>query len=59
MVFNKIKQSEDFIKDATHCAWLVGYLKKNIDANDLQNVNPISYTSPSAAANIPAAGEYD
>ena len=59
MVFNKIKQSEDFIKDASHCAWLVGYVKKNIDASDLTNVNPINYTSPSAAANIPAAGEYE
>ena len=58
MAFNKIKQSEDFIKDDSRCAWLVGYVKKNIDATDLNNVNPISYTSPSASANIPAAGSY-
>ena len=59
MRFNQIKQSEDFIKDNTHCAWLVGYVKKNIDASDLNTVNPINYTAPSASASIPAAGEYD
>ena len=59
MRFNQIKQSEDFIKDSSRCAWLVGYVKKDIDASDLTNVNPISYTSPGASANIPAAGSYD
>ena len=59
MKFNQIKQSEAFIKDNSHCAWLVGYVKKNIDASDLTNVNPISYTSQSAAASIPSSGEYD
>ena len=59
MVFNQIKKSEDFIKDNSKCAWLVGYVKKNIDANDLQNVNPINYTAPSASANIPDAEDFD
>lgn len=59
MVFNQIKQSEDFIKDDTKCAWLVGYIKKNIDATDLQSVNPITYTTPSASANLPAAGSFE
>ena len=59
MKFNQIKQSEDFIKDSTHCAWLVGYLKKNIAAGDLSAVNPITYTAPGATASIPSAGEYD
>ena len=52
MRFNQIKQSEDFIKDDSHCAWLVGYVKKNIDSSDLTNVNPINYTTPGASANI-------
>lgn len=59
MSFNQIKQEEKFIKDNSHCAWLVGYVKKDIAANDLTQVNPITYTSPDAASNIPAAGEYD
>ena len=59
MVFNQIKQSEDFIKDKSKCAWLVGYLKKGIDATDLQSVNPITYTDADDIANIPAAGSYD
>lgn len=58
MKFNQIKQSETFIKDDSHCAWLVGYVKKNIDANDLTNVNPINYNTPDAASNIPAAGSF-
>ena len=58
MKFNQIKQSETFIKDDSHCAWLVGYVKKNIDASDLTNVNPINYNTPDAASNIPAAGSF-
>lgn len=30
MRFNEIKQGEDMLKDETMCAWLVGYLKKDI-----------------------------
>lgn len=59
MKFNQIKQSEQLLKDDTHCAWLVGYVKKNIDATDLQYVNPIRYTSPDATADIPSAGIYE
>ena len=58
MKFNQIKNSEEFIKDKTKCAWLIGYVKKNIDSNDLQNINPINYTSPTASANIPDAEDY-
>ena len=58
MRFNQIKQNEQFIKDNTKCAWLVGYVKKNIDANDLQNVNPINYTAPSASSDIPDAEDF-
>lgn len=59
MKFNQIKQSEKFIKDDSHCAWLVGYVKKNIDNNDLTNVNPIVYTVPRADNNTPSASIYD
>ena len=59
MVFNQIKQSEDFIKDDSKCAWLVGYIKKGIDATDLQSVNPITYTDSIYTANIPDAGSYE
>lgn len=59
MSFNQIKQSEDYIKDNSRCAWLVGYLKKDIDATDLSQINPITYTEPSAGSNIPAAGDFD
>ena len=31
MIFNQIKKSEFALKDETNCAWLVGYLKKDID----------------------------
>lgn len=46
MSFNQIKQSEKLLKDSSGCAWLTGYIKKNISTNDLTNVNPINYTSP-------------
>lgn len=41
--YNQIKVNETQIKDKSDCAWLVGYLKKNITATDLQNINPINY----------------
>ena len=59
MKFNQIKQSENFIKDDSHCAWLVGYVKKNIDNSDLSTVNPIVYTTPGDSTSIPAAGSFD
>lgn len=58
MSFNQIKQSEDYIKDDSKCAWLVGYVKKDIDSNDLQNVNPINYTTVSATASIIDAEDF-
>ena len=42
--YNQIKVNETQIKDETGCAWLVGYLKKNITATDLQNINPLVFT---------------
>ena len=58
MVFNKIKNSEDYIKDTSKCAWLVGYVKKDIDNNDLSNVNPINYTAPDVTEGIPDADDF-
>lgn len=46
--YNQIKINETQIKDETGCAWLVGYLKKNITATDLQNINPIVFTPADA-----------
>ena len=58
MSFNQIKKGETYIKDSTHCAWLVGYLKKNLDSTKLTNVNPITYTIPSPSGNIPSASSF-
>ena len=35
MQFNQIKYGEELLKDKTHCAWLVGYLKKNIQSQSV------------------------
>lgn len=35
MSFNQVKQEEKFIKDETKNAWIVGYLAKNTDGNDV------------------------
>lgn len=35
MLFNQIKQSEDQLKDASGCAWLVGYIAKNASATNV------------------------
>ncbi|MBO7079088.1 MAG: hypothetical protein J6W64_04700 [Bacilli bacterium] len=45
MIFNEIKKQENTIKDETKCAWLVGYLKKNIDSV------PITYNSTEISDN--------
>ena len=42
MKFNEIKKDELLIKDNTKCAWLVGYVKKDID----QAVQGITYVDP-------------
>lgn len=44
--FNEIKKGELLVKDATKCAWLVGYVKKDID----QPVQGITYTDPAELA---------
>lgn len=43
MSFNEIKKDELLIKDNTKCAWLVGYVKKDID----QAIQGITYVDPS------------
>lgn len=35
MLFNQIKQSEEQLKDASGCAWLVGYIAKNANATNV------------------------
>ena len=42
MKFNEIKKDELLLKDETKCAWLVGYVKNDID----QDVTGITYTDP-------------
>ena len=45
MKFNEIKKNEILLKDKTKCAWLVGYIKKDITNSD-SNFLQVSYTSP-------------
>ena len=35
MLFNQIKESEDQLRDASGCAWLVGYIAKNANASNV------------------------
>ena len=51
MSFNQQKQGETLLRDNTNCAWLVGYLKKDIDT-----AQSVSYTFPE---DIPEALELD
>ena len=51
--FNEIKKDELLVKDATKCAWLVGYVKKDID----QAVQGITYTDPNDLGAIVKAAE--
>lgn len=51
MQFNQQKQGEELLRDDTNCAWLVGYLKKDIDT-----AQSVSYTFPS---DVPEAVELD
>ena len=46
MSFNQQKQSEQLLRDNTNCAWLVGYLKK-----DISQAETITYTFPSDVIN--------
>lgn len=45
MKFNEIKKNEILLKDKTKCAWLVGYIKKDITNSD-DNFLHVSYNSP-------------
>lgn len=51
--FNEIKKGELLVKDATKCAWLVGYVKKDID----QPVQGITYTDPDDAGAVVKSAE--
>lgn len=42
---NQIKTSELALRDKTDCAWLVGYLKKNLGSAELDSINPITYAT--------------
>ena len=53
MAFNQIKSDEKFIKDGSNCAWIVGYLHKNLGGTQLTNVNPVTYTKPTPTGDIP------
>lgn len=59
MSFNQTKKSEKYIQDETHCAWLVGYIHKDLDASDLSSVNPVTYTKPNPSGGIPDATTFD
>ena len=45
---NQQKQSEKLLRDATNCAWLVGYLKK-----DMSQAESFTYTFPAAVPDLP------
>lgn len=51
MQFIQRKQGETLLRDNTNCAWLVGYLKKDIDT-----AQSVSYTFPGT---VPEALELD
>ena len=42
-VLNQIKKDELALRDKTGCAWLVGYLKKDLGGTELDSINPIRY----------------
>lgn len=58
-VYNQIKVNETPIRDETGCAWLVGYLKKNITATDLQEIGTVNYTNKEKLNNIIDANDLD
>ena len=45
---NQQKQDEQLLRDGSNCAWLVGYLKKNMD-----EAKSFTHTFPSAVPNLP------
>lgn len=54
MSFNQQKQGETLLRDATNCAWLVGYLKK-----DISEPKTVSYTFPSEVPEAVALDSFD
>lgn len=54
MNFNQIKQGEKLLRDNTYCAWLVGYLKKNMAES-----KTINYTFPATVPNAVALDSFD
>ena len=59
MAFNQIKRDETYIQDDSHCAWIVGYVHKDLDATKLSGVNPVTYTKPNPTGDIPSASSFD
>lgn len=54
MAFNQQKQSEQLLRDNTNCAWLVGYLKKDISQSET-----VTYTFPSDVINTTDLTDFD
>lgn len=54
MVFNQRKYGEALLRDNTNCAWLVGYLKK-----DMSEAQSVSYTFPDAVAGAVELDEFN
>lgn len=57
--YNQIKINETPIRDETGCAWLVGYLKKNITTEDIQDIGTVNYTNKEDLDNIIDANDLD
>ena len=54
MAFNQQKQGEQVLRDTTNCAWLVGYLKKDMNASQT-----ITYAFPDAPSGLSDLDQYD
>jgi len=54
MSFNQQKQGEQVLRDNTNCAWLVGYLKK-----DMTGSQTITYAFPDEPSGLSDLDQYD
>ena len=54
MSFNQQKQGETVLRDNTNCAWLVGYLKK-----DMNSSQTITYAFPEEPSGLSDLDQYD
>lgn len=50
MQFNQQKQGETILRDRTNCAWIVGYLKK--DMTGAQNVTHTFSNTPAGISDL-------